>query len=129
MSVIPSSHEDLLTRPLFAHLSTIRSDGGPQSNPMWFAWDGAHLRLTTTTTRRKHQNVAGHPQVAVSVNDPDRPYRYLEVRGSVIRIDPDPEATFFAELAARYSFPMDGQPGDAPDRVVLVVEPRSVSYQ
>lgn len=129
MPVIPSSHEDLLTRPLFAHLSTIRSDGGPQSNPMWFAWDGACLRLTTTTTRRKHQNVASRPQVAVSVNDPDRPYRYLEVRGSVIRIDPDPEAIFFAELAARYSFPMDGPPGDAPHRVVLVVEPRSVSCQ
>lgn len=129
MPVIPTSHEDLLTRPLFAHLSTIRSDGTPQSNPMWFAWDGAYLRFTTTTTRRKHTNVTEHPAVAVSVNDPDHPYRYLEVRGEVIRVDPDPEAAFFAELADRYGLPRDGAPGDAPDRVVLVIEPRFVSYQ
>lgn len=129
MSAIPSSHEDLLVRPLFAHLSTIRPDGEPQSNPMWFAWDGKHLLFTTTTTRRKHQNVTGHPGVSVSVNDPDQPYRYLEVRGSVVRIDPDPDASFFATLAERYGFAMDGPPGDAAHRVVLVVEPRSVSYQ
>jgi PPOX class probable F420-dependent enzyme len=128
MPVIPSSHEDLLIRPLFAHLSTIRSDGSPQSNPMWFAWDGTHLRFTTTTTRRKHQNITRDPRVAVSINDPDQPYRYLEVRGDVIKIDPDPSAAFFAELASRYAFPTD-QPGDAPYRVVLVVEPRSASYQ
>jgi Pyridoxamine 5'-phosphate oxidase len=37
MSVIPESHADLLTRPLFAHLATNRADGWPQVNPMWFA--------------------------------------------------------------------------------------------
>lgn len=129
MTVIPPSHEDLLTRPLFAHLSTIRTGGQPAVQPMWFAWDGAHLRFTTTTARRKYQNVTRLPQVALSVNDPDQPYRYLEVRGDVVRIDPDPDAAFFAQLASRYAFLMDGPPGDAPHRVVLVVEPRSVSYQ
>jgi PPOX class probable F420-dependent enzyme len=129
MPVIPPSHEDLLIRPLFAHLATIRPDGSPQCNPMWFAWDGARLRFTTTTTRRKHRNVTHHAQVAVSVSDPDQPYRYLEVRGDVVRIDPDPGAAFFAELATRYGFPANEPPGDAPDRVVLVVEPRSVSCQ
>jgi hypothetical protein len=34
MSVIPDSHRDLLERPLFAHLATIRPDGKPQVNPM-----------------------------------------------------------------------------------------------
>jgi hypothetical protein len=36
----PESHADLLERPLFAHLATIRPDGSPQSSVMWFAWDG-----------------------------------------------------------------------------------------
>lgn len=129
MSVIPASHEDLLVRPLFCHLAMTRPDGTPQVNPMWFSWDGSHLRFTTTRTRRKFRNVTGHPEVAVSVNDPEQPYRYLEVRGAVIRVDPDPEALFFAELAKRYDFAQDGPPGDAPDRVVLVIEPRSVSFQ
>jgi len=40
MSVdLPESHADLLERPLFAHLATIRPDGSPQISVMWFAWD------------------------------------------------------------------------------------------
>jgi PPOX class probable F420-dependent enzyme len=128
MTVIPASHGDLLTRPLFAHLATVRPDGTPQANPMWFSWDGTHLRFTHTTARRKYRNISSHPDVAVAIQDPEAPYRYLEVRGTVVRIDPDPEAEFFAELADRYSFP-HRRPGDAPDRVVLVVEPRTVSFQ
>ncbi|MFJ5531280.1 pyridoxamine 5'-phosphate oxidase family protein [Streptomyces sp. NPDC093261] len=38
--LVPESHRDLLTRPLFGHLATIRPDGRPQANPMWFAWRG-----------------------------------------------------------------------------------------
>lgn len=127
--IVPDSHQDLLTRPLFGHLATIRPDGTPQVNPMWFSWDGTFLRFTGTTTRYKYRNVTAHPEVAVSISDPEQPYRYLEVRGVVTRIEPDPDAAFFGELAERYRLPMDGPPGDAADRIVYVVEPRSVSFQ
>jgi hypothetical protein len=42
--MIPDEYADLLTRPLFGHRATIRPDGTPQVNPMWFSWDGTHLR-------------------------------------------------------------------------------------
>lgn len=128
-SLIPASHEDLLVRPLFAHLATLRPDGTPQVNPMWVLWNGMHLRFTSTTTRRKYRNVTAHPAVAVSINDPDAPYRYLEIRGHVAAIEPDPEAEFFGVLARRYGLAVDGPPGDAPDRVILVVRPSAVSLQ
>lgn len=126
---VPATHADLLERPLFAHLATLRPDGSPQANPMWFAWDGTHLRFTTSTRRRKHRNVTADPRVSISINDPEQPYRYLELRGRVTAIEPDPGAAFFAELAARYSLALDGPPGDAVDRVVLVVLPESGSHQ
>jgi PPOX class probable F420-dependent enzyme len=126
---VPDTHRDLLERPLFCHLATLRPDGSPQANPMWFAWDGTHLRFTTTSTRQKHRNVTADPRVSISINDPDRPYRYLELRGRVTTIEPDPTAAFFAELAARYELDVDGPPGDAVDRVVLVVTPESASSQ
>ncbi|MYV29115.1 PPOX class F420-dependent oxidoreductase [Rhodococcus qingshengii] len=129
MSIIPDTHADLLSRPLFAHLATIRPDGTPQANPMWFNWDGTYIRFTNTTTRRKSRNVALEPRVALSINDPDQPYRYLEVRGRVVAIDPDPDAELFMALAERYQLAMSGPPGDAPDRVIFVVEPTAVSYQ
>jgi PPOX class probable F420-dependent enzyme len=129
MSVIPDDYRDLLERPLYAHLATIRPDGKPQVNPMWFAWDGEYLRFTNTSVRQKYKNVTANPDVAISVNDPDQPYRYLEVRGRVVRIDEDPEGEFFAELAERYGLKLDGPVGDAQYRVVYVVEPTAISKQ
>ena len=129
MSIIPESHVDLLERPLFGHLATLRPDGRPQVNPMWFVWDGEHLLFTNTTVRQKYKNVTAHPEVAVSINDPDRPYRYLEVRGTVVRIDPDPKGEFFDTLAERYGMVMDGPVPDAQYRVVFVVKPTSTSQQ
>ncbi|MGV9680120.1 PPOX class F420-dependent oxidoreductase [Nocardia sp. NPDC003482] len=126
---IPASHRDLLTRPLFAHLSTLRKDGSPQTNPMWFAWDGTHLRFTTTRNRRKFRNVEADPRVSLSINDPDQPYRYLEVRGEVTAVEPDPTGEFFLFLARRYEMSITEAPADAPDRVVLVVTPTGTSVQ
>ena len=129
MSVIPDGYTDLLERPLFGHLGTTRPDGQPQVNPMWFSYDGEFLYFTNTTTRRKFRNVQADPRISLSVNDPEQPYRYLEVRGTVERFDPDPTGEFFLRLAARYGFTMDGPPGDVADRVVYVVRPTGASYQ
>jgi PPOX class probable F420-dependent enzyme len=127
--MIPDSHVDLLERPLFGHLATVRPDGTPQVNPMWFEWDGERLRFTHTSKRRKFENLKAEPRVALSVVDPDRPYRYLEVRGEVEEIEPDPTGAFFAVLADRYGLELDGPPPDAEDRVVIVVKPDAVSKQ
>lgn len=128
-SLVPDSHRDLLERPLTAHLATIRPDGRPQVNPMWFDWDGEFLYFTNTTVRQKYRNVTANPQVAVSIADPDQPYRYLEVRGVVERIEPDPTGAFFLTLADRYATTFDGPPADAEHRVVYVVRPTGTSRQ
>jgi len=121
MAQIPEDHLDLLERPLFAHLATVRPDGTPQVNPMWFVWDGTVLRFTHTNERQKFRNLAANPHVAVSIQDPDNPYRYLEVRGTVDEITPDPEGAFYRELAVRYGRDRGTPPRDAPARVILSV--------
>ncbi|MCY1137998.1 PPOX class F420-dependent oxidoreductase [Actinoplanes sp. Pm04-4] len=126
-NVIPDGLVDLLERPLIANLATIRSDGAPQVNPMWFAWDGEFIRFTHTNFRRKYRNIAANPAVAISIVDPDDPYRYIEVRGVVERIDADPAGAFFVELAERYDAPFGtSAPTDAPQRVIFVVRPQAV---
>jgi len=103
--VIPESLADLVERPLHAHLATVRPDGTPQVNPTWFRFDGEYLWLTTTTKRQKNRNWQVQPAVALSIADPDRPYRYLEIRGRVERIVPDPQGAEFVRLAERYGLP------------------------
>jgi PPOX class probable F420-dependent enzyme len=118
---LPESHSDLLERPLFAHLATIRPDGSPQSSVMWFAWDGQRIRFSHTTTRQKYRNLLADGRVSFHVQDPDNAYRTLEVRGRVESMDPDPDASFYRSLQLRYG--SDVPVLDADVRVVIVVEP------
>lgn len=121
---MPEHNADLLWRPLYAHLATVMPNGSPHVSPMWFSWDGEFIRFTHTIGRLKYRSIAENPEIAVSINDPQRPYHYIELRGTVERIDPDPEGTFFVELAKRYEAPFGtNPPPDAADRVVLVVCP------
>jgi PPOX class probable F420-dependent enzyme len=121
---LPESHLDLLERPLFAHLATVRPDGSPQSSVMWYAWDGGRIRMTHTKTRQKFRNFAAEPRVALSIADPEDGYRFLEVRGVVEKIeDDDAEASFYQSLQRRYgmSYPIR----DADVRVVVTIRPES----
>ncbi|HEX5499896.1 MAG TPA: PPOX class F420-dependent oxidoreductase [Thermomicrobiales bacterium] len=123
-ATIPASHADLLERTTFAHVATIGPEGEPQNNPVWFDWDGERISFSQTTGRQKMRNVQRDPRVALSIIDPDNPYRYLEIRGVVERIDPDPDKAFIDKMAQKYlgadKYPWN-QPGD--ERVVVVVRP------
>jgi PPOX class probable F420-dependent enzyme len=123
VQVIPEDLRDLLERPLHAHLATVRPDGTPQVNPTWVRFDGTYLWLTTTSARQKTRNWQHQPNVALSIMDPDRTWRYLEIRGRVERTVPDPEAAEFLRLADRYQMPQDGPPPDAADRIAVAIRP------
>jgi len=129
MTTIPPSHRDLLERPLFGHLATIRPDGTAQSNPVWYLWDGTTLRFSFSTKQQKHRNVEANPSVALSIHDPDEPYRYLEIRGVIETVEPDPDGgTFFMELNARYNGPF-GKSLYPADGAVYTMRPTATSKQ
>lgn len=111
----------LLEMPLYGHLGTIRPDDSVQVNPMWFEFDGEHVRFTHTTKRQKFRNLQHNPSMSLSVTDPDEPTSYLEVRGRLVDVIPDPEGAFYAHLGERYGKPLGGRPADAADRVILVM--------
>jgi PPOX class probable F420-dependent enzyme len=120
-SAIPADLVDLLERPLYASLGTVRPDNTVQVNPMWFEWDGSHIRFTHTSKRAKYRNLQSNPSMTLLVIDPDIPQRYLEVRGELAEIVPDPEAAFFVRLGHRYGDPDTEPPADKADRVILVM--------
>lgn len=117
----PPGHTDLLTRPLFATVATVRPDGAPQNSVMWFAWDGAQVKLAHTRRGQKFRNITADPRVSVSIADPANPYRSLEIRG-VVSVTDDPGGAYFVELAHRYDFPSTVIPNPE-RRVVLTVRP------
>lgn len=121
-TILPESHRDLLERPVFAHLATVRPDGAPMSSVMWFDWDGELIRFTHTRKRQKFRNLEHEPRVALSMHDPDDAYRFLEVRGEVAEIVPDPDAKFYFQLADRYNED-DPRPSDIPNRIIIAIRP------
>ena len=122
---ISENYQELLESTALAHVGTIGPGGEPQNNPVWFGWDGEHIKFSQTKTRQKYRNVHRESRLALSLVDPENPYRYLEVRGEVERIEEDPDNEFINAMAKKYMgvdvYPMH-QPGD--ERVVVYVRPQ-----
>lgn len=100
--VIPTSHRDLLDQKGIAHVASLGPQGEPQSHPVWYDFHDGRLVVSTTTDRQKYRNVARDPRVAVTITDPDNPYRYLEIRGRVTELEDDPEKKLIDTLAQKY---------------------------
>ena len=81
--VIPDSHLDLFKKKAFAHLATLMPNGQPQVTPVWVDYDGRHVVINTAEGRQKDKNLQRDGRLALSIIDPDNPYRYLEVRGRI----------------------------------------------
>ncbi|MEO6019513.1 MAG: PPOX class F420-dependent oxidoreductase [Knoellia sp.] len=123
MATVPEALADLLRDPHYGHLATVRPDGSPQVNPMWFLWDedSNTLRFTHTTKRAKFRNLQSNPAMALEVIDPENAMRFIEVRGRLDEVIPDREGAFYPVLGARYGNPETPVPPDKADRVILVM--------
>jgi PPOX class probable F420-dependent enzyme len=49
-------------------LTTVRPDGSPQPNPVWFLWDGETLVIYSQPTARKVSHIQKNPHVALNFN-------------------------------------------------------------
>src|SRR4029453_15972573 len=103
MATIPESHRDLFSKKAFAHVATIGRDGAPQVTPVWVDYDGAHVRFNTARGRVKKKNPPPNPTVALSLQDPDNPYRYLQVRGRVVEMTEKGADAHIDALAKKYT--------------------------
>jgi PPOX class probable F420-dependent enzyme len=127
-TAIPDSHKDLLTRPAFASLATLMPDGTPQVTPVWCDYDGTHVLINTAKGRIKDRNMRRNPHVALSIMDPDNPYRYLEIRGRVVEVTEQGADAHIDRQAKRYLdrdvYPFR-QPGEV--RVLFKIAPGRTS--
>ena len=121
---IQQEFADLLHTTVLAQVATIGPQGEPHNTPVWFDWDGNYIRFSQTKTRQKFRNLQRDPRIALCIVDPNNPYRHLEIRGKVIRIEEDPDFHFLNGMTQRYlgrdTYPWH-QPGD--EHVILVVQP------
>jgi PPOX class probable F420-dependent enzyme len=126
--VIPEKYLDLFDKKAFASLATINKDGTPQVTPVWVDYDGSHVIVNSARGRRKDKNISTNSAVALSIMDPENPYRYLEIRGRVSDITEVGADAHIDKMAKKYMgvdrYPYR-QPGEK--RVLYKIEPSHTS--
>ncbi len=124
---IPENYLDLFEKRAFAHLGTIMPDGQPQINPVWVDFDGEYVLVNTSRGRQKDLNMQARPQVTVEIQDPDNPYRYMEVRGRVAEAVEEGALDHINKMAKKYTgadkYP-NLKPGEV--RVIYKIKPERV---
>ncbi len=127
MAAFPEQYKDLLQKKAFASLATVNADGTPQVTPVWFDFDGTHVRFNTAKGRVKDKNLRRNPAVALTIVDPDNPYRYVQVKGRVTEVTESGADAHIDALTKKYmgqdKYPYR-RPGEV--RVVFKIAPERV---
>ena len=118
-----------LHEKVYGHIATLMRDGSPQSTIVWVETDGANILVNNSTNRVKLKNMQRDGRVALSIADPQDPYRTMYVRGRVIDISgPEEGLEFIDVLAKKYRsqerYPRDRLVGET--RVKVTIEPLHV---
>lgn len=105
MKNIPAEFHDLFLdkKRAFLYLATSMPDGSPQVTPVWFDADETHILINTAKDRVKEKNMRARPRVALCIQDPANPYRYLQIRGRVVEITTDGADEHIDRLSFKYT--------------------------
>jgi PPOX class probable F420-dependent enzyme len=120
---------DLLNnKKAFAHVATLMPDGTPQVTPVWIDYVDGKVLVNSAKGRVKVRNLKAGSPVAISIADPDNPYRYVQIRGKVSRVTEEGADRHIDKMAKKYldkdKYPF-AQPGEV--RVLFEIEPTNVS--
>jgi PPOX class probable F420-dependent enzyme len=126
---IPESHRDLLSDDVkaFAFLGTTMADGSPQVTPVWFDVEGGMIRINTARGRSKERNMAARPRVALAIADPANPYRYLQIRGTVVEMREQDAVEHIRRLSRKYAGTDDFPVAAGEVRVMVLIRPDHVN--
>jgi len=120
----------LLAEPVMANLATVGADGTPHVTPVWVDVEGGDVVVNTAEGRAKVRNLRRSARVAVSVVDPQDPFRVLALQGTVIDITDQDADAHIDRLAVEYLgvevYPMR-QPGE--QRLKITIRPDRVLMQ
>ncbi|HMV29635.1 MAG TPA: pyridoxamine 5'-phosphate oxidase family protein [Anaerolineales bacterium] len=108
----------------FLYLATVNAKGVPQVTPVWFDTDGEHILINTNEGRLKDRNMKKNENVAMVIQDPKSPYRYLGMQGKVVSYTTEGADEHINLLSLRY----DEEPWkyrEGQKRIIFKIKPTS----
>jgi PPOX class probable F420-dependent enzyme len=129
MATLTEKAVELISKPNFAYIATLKPDGSPHVSPVWIELSGEKILVNTAVGRVKEQNVRRDPRVAISVGDKENQYDKVDIGGRVVEIIEGEEADRSIDALAKKYLGVDDYPYRKPgeQRVILLIEPLWVS--
>lgn len=89
MQELEKYRDILLEKKAFAQVGITRKNGKPHVSPLWFDmteddYQNGIININTAQGRVKANHIAKGDTIAISILDPDNPYRYLGLEGEVL---------------------------------------------
>lgn len=100
---IPEEFHPLLESTAVAFVSTLGRRGEPQTTPLWFLFRDGRVHVSLVEGRQKLRNLRRDPRISLVVVDPARPTHYVELRGRVDELVPDPGLELERAVAEKYT--------------------------
>ena len=102
MALIPDSHAGILDTKALLYLGTQNKDGSPQVSPVWFGTNGDIIEVNSAKGRLKDLNMRARPKVSIAIVDPENPYKYVGIQGTVVELTENGADAHIDALANKY---------------------------
>ena len=109
---------------LAAIITTVNDRGTPEMTPLWYEFDGTHIRINGDKARVWMSRMETSGRATFFVMDPSNLWRWAQVYGKVVEASEDPGGDHINSLSHRYN--NRDYPGDRSTRRWLKVEITSV---
>ena len=98
-----------------AWMTTVRSDGQPQTVPVWFLWDEEEVLIYSQPNRQKLKNISRNPHVGLNLNSNAQGGDVVRLEGTATIADDAPLSSEvpsyvekYRESIARIGFDVEG---------------------
>ncbi|MBA2692376.1 MAG: pyridoxamine 5'-phosphate oxidase family protein [Rubrobacter sp.] len=92
ISELGADHLRLIEGPVTATVGTYDSKGIARLTPMWWGADEDFIHINTKKHRLKYKNLVDRPEVSIQAIDPEDPYHWITVYGTVADVVAEEDA-------------------------------------
>jgi len=126
MAKLSEQHREFLQNPYVGTVTTLREDGSPHNTVVWVGVEDDVVVFNTAEGRAKPEHLRADPRAAITVVDPQNPFKWISVSGGAAMSHEDGDA-WIDRLSEKYTGNPEyqsRQPGE--QRVTVRISPEHI---
>ncbi len=88
-------------------LTTVRSDGQPQSVPVWAIWDGESFLIYSRPDQQKLRNIRSNPRVSLHLDSDGQGGGIVRIEGTAELVEDAPPCDQVPAYVEKYAGPIE----------------------